>query len=150
VLESVEKEDGGKRFTNLPHPCSGLSIPYFFYAAHAHRKVRLQKSLINSPTAGLIAHILSVLLQMSQFRLTTQSRRTIVSVLFGLTFMASVATVSASNVLPCPARPNRHGYADSLEKDEKFDPQTRVTVAPRPRRRWIEEKTPSKLPNQTS
>jgi len=82
---------------------------------------------------------------MSQFRLTNRNRRTLVSVLFGLTFLASVATVSASDVLPCPARPNRHGFADSGESDkDRKGLLSEVTVASRPRRRWIEERIPPK------
>ncbi|KAI6035199.1 hypothetical protein F5J12DRAFT_686504, partial [Pisolithus orientalis] len=48
-------------------------------------------------------------------RITSQRRRTFVSALFGLTFFAAVLTVSASNILPCPVRPNRNRYADSEE-----------------------------------
>lgn len=80
---------------------------------------------------------------MSQFRLTTRNRRTLVSVVFGLTFLASVATVSASDILPCPVRPSRRGFADSGEDiDLPNSTPLAVTIAPRPRRRWIEEKRP--------
>ncbi|PVG04169.1 hypothetical protein CPB86DRAFT_205978 [Serendipita vermifera] len=87
---------------------------------------------------------------MSQFRLTSRNRRTLVSVLFGLTFFTSVATVSASGVLPCPARPNRLGFADSNAADEEQHPPAMVQVASRPRRRWIEERIPQKQHSSSS
>ncbi|KAH7918832.1 hypothetical protein BV22DRAFT_1075891 [Leucogyrophana mollusca] len=65
-------------------------------------------------------------------RFTHQQRRTVVSSLFVLTFFASVLTVSASNILPCPVRHNRHRYADSERR------QGAAVVEKRPRR-WIEE-----------
>lgn len=73
--------------------------------------------------------------------LRLKQRRTVVSSLFGFTFLATLVTVSASNFLPCPARPYRHRLADSgLEEETRKG--TNVTIAKRPRR-WIEEKHPS-------
>ncbi|KAJ8595339.1 hypothetical protein M405DRAFT_728206 [Rhizopogon salebrosus TDB-379] len=72
------------------------------------------------------------------FRLTFQQRRTLVSTLFGLTFFASVLTVSASNVLPCPVRPDRSRYADTESKEAGEKSPTPV-VERRPRR-WIQER----------
>ncbi|KAH8997144.1 hypothetical protein EDB86DRAFT_2803696, partial [Lactarius hatsudake] len=40
----------------------------------------------------------------------------------GVTFFACLLTVSASNVLPCPAHPQRGRFADG---DEEGGPQTR-------------------------
>jgi len=65
-------------------------------------------------------------------------RRSFVTSLFGFTFLATVLTVSASEILPCPARPNKSRYADSVE--QALD-QPVVQVQKRPRR-WIEEKLP--------
>ncbi|KAJ7507588.1 hypothetical protein B0H11DRAFT_1967816 [Mycena galericulata] len=71
----------------------------------------------------------------------TQQRR-FVSSLFGFTFLAAVVTVSASNILPCPARPKKGRYADSeIEGGIGEEGARRVTVAKRPRR-WIEEVHP--------
>ncbi|KAF6762870.1 hypothetical protein DFP72DRAFT_877180 [Ephemerocybe angulata] len=64
-------------------------------------------------------------------------RRSFVSSLFGFTFLATVFTVSASNILPCPARPIKGGFADSAEQLNPAE----VKVQKRPRR-WIEEKLP--------
>jgi len=74
----------------------------------------------------------------------TQQRQ-FVSSLFAFTFLAAVVTVSASNILPCPVRPNKARYADS-EADSAMggaggEAAQRVTVAKRPRR-WIEEVHP--------
>ncbi|KAJ7086721.1 hypothetical protein C8R44DRAFT_820885 [Mycena epipterygia] len=74
----------------------------------------------------------------------TQQRQ-FVSTLFGLTFLAAVVTVSASSILPCPARPKKGRYADSEEEDgmgmAAGEGARRVTVAKSPRR-WIEEVYP--------
>ncbi|KAJ7742430.1 hypothetical protein DFH07DRAFT_925585 [Mycena maculata] len=70
----------------------------------------------------------------------TQQRR-FVSSLFGFTFLAAVITVSASSILPCPARPRKGRFADS-EVEEGMSEGRHVTVAKRPRRRWIEEVHP--------
>ncbi|KAM6495728.1 hypothetical protein JOM56_008434 [Amanita muscaria] len=67
------------------------------------------------------------------------SKRTLVSTLFGITFFASMLTVSASNLLPCPARTDKSRFADSDMEQSGRNP---VKVAKRPRR-WIEEKQPS-------
>lgn len=69
-------------------------------------------------------------------------RRAFVSSLFGVTFFATVLTVSASNILPCPARPNKSRFADSeLEGGSLVGAGRRVTITKRPRR-WIEESRP--------
>ncbi|KAJ7179290.1 hypothetical protein C8R46DRAFT_887173, partial [Mycena filopes] len=71
-------------------------------------------------------------------------RRQFVSSLFGFTFLAAVVTVSASNILPCPAHVNKGRYADSeLEGGLGGAVAPRVTVAKRPPRRWIEEVYPN-------
>ncbi|KAF9452049.1 hypothetical protein P691DRAFT_722843 [Macrolepiota fuliginosa MF-IS2] len=78
---------------------------------------------------------------MSIYRvLRLTQRRAFVTSLFGLTFIASVITVSASNILPCPARPNKDRFLDS-DGEESMGSEGPVRVAKRPRR-WIEEKHP--------
>jgi cytochrome c oxidase assembly factor 2 len=75
-------------------------------------------------------------------RLTPARRRTFVSTLFGLTALASVFTVSASNVLPCPVHPSRKRYADDESgTDGAVQPAARVVVERRPRR-FIQETYP--------
>ncbi|KAJ6539181.1 hypothetical protein B0H19DRAFT_346495 [Mycena capillaripes] len=72
----------------------------------------------------------------------TQQRQ-FVSSLFGITFLAAVITVSASSILPCPARPNKGRFADSEVEGVISEGEVRrVTVAKRPRR-WIEEVHPN-------
>jgi cytochrome c oxidase assembly factor 2 len=69
-------------------------------------------------------------------------RRTFMSSLFGFTFFATVLTVSASNILPCPARPQRGRFADGdSEGTWKHAGNGRVTVSKRPRK-WIKETPP--------
>ncbi|TFK76082.1 hypothetical protein BDN72DRAFT_810056 [Pluteus cervinus] len=89
-------------------------------------------------------------------------RRSVLSSLFGFTFIASVLTVSASNFLPCPARVDKNRFADSeydghggtSSSGDNRDGHnntvlvtagSHVTIAKRPRR-WIEEKHPSSNP----
>jgi len=69
-------------------------------------------------------------------------RRKFVSSLFALTFFVSVVTVSASNVLPCPARGDRSRYADVDEEREDSRRRKDVTVVEKKPRRWIEEAKP--------
>ncbi|KAJ7781417.1 hypothetical protein B0H16DRAFT_1298979 [Mycena metata] len=69
-------------------------------------------------------------------------RRQFVSSLFGFTFLAAVVTVSASSILPCPARVTKGRYAD-VEVGIGEGAAPRVTVAKRPPRRWIEEVHPN-------
>jgi len=64
-------------------------------------------------------------------------QRSFVSSLFGLTFFAACLTVSASNILPCPVRPNKTRFAE--EEAERPVDFYEVQVVKRPRR-WIEEK----------
>ncbi|OSX59200.1 hypothetical protein POSPLADRAFT_1150322 [Postia placenta MAD-698-R-SB12] len=71
---------------------------------------------------------------------TPRQRRTFVSALFGLTFVASVITVSASNVLPCPAH-ERGRFADGENRDGE-NGRRMVTVVEKRPRRWIEETHP--------
>ncbi|KIY49533.1 hypothetical protein FISHEDRAFT_7885, partial [Fistulina hepatica ATCC 64428] len=73
-------------------------------------------------------------------RFTTRRRRAFVSTLFSVTFCAAVLTVSASNILPCPVRPERALHAD--DEDENFPSNSRVTITRRPSR-WIQEKDPT-------
>ncbi|KAF8138172.1 hypothetical protein EV363DRAFT_1313336 [Boletus edulis] len=70
-------------------------------------------------------------------RMSHQQRRTFISTLFGLTFFASVLTVSASNVLPCPIRPDRNYHADSERKARGGGSPAVVEKRPR---RWIQER----------
>lgn len=72
--------------------------------------------------------------------LRLSQRRSIISSLFGLTFIATCLTVSASNILPCPVRPERGRFADS-DKGASIKDNGQVKVVKRPRR-WIEEKQP--------
>lgn len=70
-------------------------------------------------------------------RITHRQRRTLVSTLFGLTFFASILTVSASNVLPCPVRSDRNYHADSEHRARGGGPPAVVVKRPR---RWIQER----------
>lgn len=71
---------------------------------------------------------------------THRQRRKFISSLFGLTFVASVITVSAS-ALPCPANHNR--FADGTLKDGDDARRARgVTIVEKKPRRWIEETNP--------
>ncbi|KAF8205131.1 hypothetical protein BJ912DRAFT_940406 [Pholiota molesta] len=65
-------------------------------------------------------------------------RRSFVSSLFGFTFLAACLTVSASNILPCPVRPDRTRFSDSDPQGPSME-SGEVKVVKRPRR-WIEEK----------
>ncbi|KAK0468037.1 uncharacterized protein EV420DRAFT_1502494 [Desarmillaria tabescens] len=67
-------------------------------------------------------------------------RRTFLSSIFGATAAATVLTVSASNLLPCPARPDKSRFADNGVDTVQLT--GKVVVAKRPRR-WIEEKNPT-------
>lgn len=67
-------------------------------------------------------------------------RRSVVSSLFGITFLASVVTVSATTILPCPARPSKGRYADAPAEKTALPPIP-VVIAKRPKR-WIEETYP--------
>lgn len=65
--------------------------------------------------------------------------RTFITSLFSITFFATVVTVSASNVLPCPVRPERRAFADT---DKNPINGMEVVVVGRKTRKWIEEKPP--------
>ena len=85
-----------------------------------------------------------VSLRPHSFRLTTRRARSLTSSLFGLTFFACVLTVSASNMLPCPAHPNRGRFADdgnSVGDNHPPNERRAIVVEKRPRR-WIEERHP--------
>jgi cytochrome c oxidase assembly factor 2 len=69
-------------------------------------------------------------------------RRNFVSSVFGFTFVAAVATVSASAILPCPARPRRGRYADSEEPTIGNKPEVVKKT-----RRWIQETRPEIHPS---
>ncbi|KZT12979.1 uncharacterized protein LAESUDRAFT_605820, partial [Laetiporus sulphureus 93-53] len=69
-----------------------------------------------------------------------RQRRTVVSMLFGLTAFASIVTVSASNVLSCPAH-DRERFADGVAQ-EGMKGRRAVTVVEKRPRRWIEETRP--------
>ncbi|KII95352.1 hypothetical protein PLICRDRAFT_34198 [Plicaturopsis crispa FD-325 SS-3] len=73
-------------------------------------------------------------------RVTPWRRRAFISSLFAFTFLATVVTVSASNVLPCPARPARARFADD-GSSEKSSGRATAVIEKRPRR-WIEERHP--------
>ncbi|KAI0061224.1 hypothetical protein BV25DRAFT_1806088 [Artomyces pyxidatus] len=79
-------------------------------------------------------------LSRATLRINNRTRRTVISSLFGLTFFASVVTVSASDALPCPAHPLRKRYADGESSGEEHN--VIATVDKRPKR-WIEEKHPN-------
>ncbi|KAK0490708.1 hypothetical protein IW261DRAFT_1433619 [Armillaria novae-zelandiae] len=67
-------------------------------------------------------------------------RRTFLSSIFGATAAATILTVLASNILPCPVRPDKSRFADSGANAAQLT--GKVVVAKRPRR-WIEEKDPT-------
>ncbi len=74
-----------------------------------------------------------------------RQRRKFISSLFGLTFLASVLTVSASAILPCPVNRSRYadGDAPAYAAATNLDANGRraVVVEKKPRR-WIEETRP--------
>ena len=72
------------------------------------------------------------------FRLNTGIRRSLISSLFGFTFLASVATVSASAFLPCPVPRGRYADAHEIASAAGRAP---AVVEKKPRR-WIEETRP--------
>lgn len=67
--------------------------------------------------------------------------RAFITSLFSITFFATVITVSASNVLACPARPKRGTFADT-DRNVLMNGREVVVVA-RKTRKWIEEKPPA-------
>ncbi|KAI5120519.1 hypothetical protein M0805_000104 [Coniferiporia weirii] len=83
-------------------------------------------------------------------RLSTSQRRSFISSLFTATFFASIITVAASSILPCPARKPRVEFAgdgsDYSSSDREFIGSTGVSPkrgsTERKTRRWIEEKPP--------
>ncbi|KAI0771871.1 hypothetical protein BD413DRAFT_437651, partial [Trametes elegans] len=77
--------------------------------------------------------------------LNPRQRRKWLSSLFGLTFLASVATVSASAFLPCPV--DRGRYADGRDAPAATlaagaGGRRAVAVVEKKPRRWIEETKP--------
>ena len=94
-------------------------------------------SPLRKPCSSCRSYRMSIhkLLRLSQ-------RRSFISSLFGFTFIATCLTVSASNILPCPVRPERGRFADSGNDNERAPVKGgQVKVVKRPRR-WIEEKAP--------
>ena len=85
-----------------------------------------------------------VSLRPHSFRLTTRRARSLTSSLFGLTFLACVLTVSASNMLPCPAHLHRGRFADDGNNTGDHQPSNgrRAIVVEKRPRRWIEERHP--------
>jgi cytochrome c oxidase assembly factor 2 len=85
-----------------------------------------------------------VSLRPHSFRLTTRRARALTSSLFGLTFFACVLTVSASNMLPCPAHLHRGRFADDGNNTGDHQPSNgrRAIVVEKRPRRWIEERHP--------
>ncbi|KAM5535647.1 hypothetical protein V8D89_010634 [Ganoderma adspersum] len=82
-------------------------------------------------------------------QLNHRQRRNFISSLFGLTFLASVVTVSASTFLPCPAHRNR--YADGEAGDVQGMGRRRsITIVEKKPRRWIEETRPVSRAPQSS
>ncbi|KDQ14706.1 hypothetical protein BOTBODRAFT_159131 [Botryobasidium botryosum FD-172 SS1] len=80
---------------------------------------------------------------MRTLRITNAQRRSFVSSLFALTFFGAVVTVSASTVLPCPARGNnRRSLAEPVRPDDQALDHDRVVVTKKTPRRWIEERLP--------
>ncbi|KIJ56564.1 hypothetical protein M422DRAFT_197547 [Sphaerobolus stellatus SS14] len=72
----------------------------------------------------------------SRLRISTRQRRSFVTSLFGITFLASVITVVASTIIPCPARQRKEAWAEITDGGMG-------SVKGRGRqRRWIEEKLP--------
>ncbi|KAI0290596.1 hypothetical protein BC826DRAFT_913044 [Russula brevipes] len=76
------------------------------------------------------------------FRLTTRRARSLTSSLFIVTSLACVLTVSASDVLPCPAHPRRGRFADDGDSSDghRHPPSRRTVVVEKRPRRWIEER----------
>ena len=80
-------------------------------------------------------------------RLSTSRQRSIISSLFTATFFASIITVAASQILPCPAQKRRALYdndSGSSGSDVWLNAGTQSRRAPgeKKTRRWIEEKMP--------
>ncbi|KAH9971008.1 hypothetical protein BGW80DRAFT_1325074 [Lactifluus volemus] len=85
-----------------------------------------------------------VLPRVHAFRLTSRRARTLTSSLFGITFVACFMTVCASDILPCPAHPQRGRFADDDNEGQSRHPSTvRATMMEKRPRRWIEEHYPS-------
>ena len=77
------------------------------------------------------------------FRLTTRRARSLTSSLFGVTFLACVLTVSASNMFPCPAHSQRGRFADGDIDSSRHPLRSRTVVVEKRARRWMEERHPS-------
>ncbi|KAI0829457.1 hypothetical protein BC628DRAFT_1337406 [Trametes gibbosa] len=82
--------------------------------------------------------------------LNHRQRRTFISSLFGLTFLASVLTVSASAILPCPADRGRYADGGPGAALEKGAIAQRAVVVERRPRRWIEETRPAPRASNSS
>ena len=121
---------GPSRKKNLEF-CTFFQLEYGYMLGLFHALIALCK-----PCSSCRSYRMSIhkLLRLSQ-------RRSFISSLFGFTFIATCLTVSASNILPCPVRPERGRFADSDEEGAPMMEGGQVKVVKRPRR-WIEEKVP--------
>ena len=83
-------------------------------------------------------------------RMSHRQRRTFISSLFGFTFLAAVATVSAPALLPCPVNRSRYADASADPLDTEDVGRIRRRAAPlvveKKPRRWIEETRPPRAP----
>ncbi|KAF8325277.1 uncharacterized protein EI90DRAFT_3073687 [Cantharellus anzutake] len=83
-------------------------------------------------------------------RITPSARRSAISSLFALTFIGSILTVSASSILPCPARPSDRSYLTESgdghdvkrSKRGSLQSEEEIIVMSRKSHHWIEEKIP--------
>ncbi|KAI0267241.1 hypothetical protein BGY98DRAFT_1025533, partial [Russula aff. rugulosa BPL654] len=75
---------------------------------------------------------------------TTRCAHSLTSFLFGLSFFASIWTVSTSNVLPCPAHPHRGRFAVDGNNVGDHQPSNgrRAIIVEKQPRIWIEEHHP--------
>ena len=93
----------------------------------------------------------NIIVMLRMLNLSMAQRRSVVSSLFGVTFFATIATVSASGFLPCPAHDTRMRLADDGAQsssqsppDADGDARSRravIVVEKRPSR-WIQERPP--------
>ncbi|KAI0650026.1 hypothetical protein C8Q79DRAFT_1083026 [Trametes meyenii] len=74
--------------------------------------------------------------------LNYRHRRKFISSLFGLTFLASVVTVSASTILPCPVDRGRYADGDARTAALGGRAMSGAAVVEKKPRRWIEETRP--------
>ena len=83
-------------------------------------------------------------------RMSHRQRRTFISSLFGFTFLAAVATVSAPALLPCPVNRSRYADADPLNTEGMGGGRRAAPlVVEKKPRRWIEETRPPRAPESS-